>query len=78
MSLAVRAYVVPAVSKVTPLKLAVPEDSVAVMVAELLLENVLWGEPEAIPSSIESVELLARLPFESLAVTVTAKPLPAV
>ena len=65
-------------SKVTPLKVAVPEDSVAVMVAFPLFEKVDWGDPPATPSWMKSDELLATLPFESLAVAVTENPVPTV
>ncbi len=69
---------VPAVSKVTPLKVATPLFRVAVIIVVLVFEKVVCGEPEAMPSRSESVELLTWFPNESKPVTVTVKPLPAV
>ena len=47
--------------KVTPLKVATPEDSVVVMVAEPLFEKVVCAEPATMLRLTESVELLTVL-----------------
>ena len=64
--------------KVTPLKVATPEESVAVMVVFPLFEKVVWAEPETMLSVTESDELVVTFPNWSLEVAVTVKPEPAV
>jgi hypothetical protein len=77
VSLALSVYE-PAVSKVTPLKVAMPEDSAVVIVVLELFEKVVWADPETMLRATASDEFATVFPYWSLAVAVTLNPVPAV